>query len=287
MAEELTQANHEFTDEPPPDPPSVVAENPSHTIEDSPTKHTAQNSVDTVSSLATIGASTDLLSTDTTPKTKTSFSSVDTRTSELSNIEQHRLQQVASTGQLKPRHAPQLGTPKPEDVDNVPPIPQIRLQQISDNLEEQDLGLLRTDTRAYSFEEGRPDTLHSMGTPPVADTQDNTKKSHLRRPYFARIQTEPLGYRPSMTDLFRTPTWQPQQADYAGLHPLKRVKARLGRESADKFQAVQTYVTADIALRSNQELASTSRRTPRKLQKKERTSQSSLRQKFMAARISN
>jgi hypothetical protein len=64
---------------------------------------------------------------------------------------------------------------------------------------------------------------------------------------------------------------------------LRRVKARLGREESSELQGVQTYVTADVARRSNPDLTSTSTRPPRRLRKKERASQSSLRQKFMTA----
>jgi hypothetical protein len=252
---------------------------------DNPTKHAAQDSVETVSSLATIGASTDLLSTDTTPKTKTSFTSVDSRTSELSTIEQHRLQQVASTGKLKPRRTHQPGISKLEDEQSVPPLPQIRLQQVNDDLREQDLGQMHHDADRFSFVEGEEDILPITFKPssPLRTSIEQEKETRTGRPYFARVRTEPTGNHSSFVNLFRAATHQPQQMDYAGLHPLRRVKARLGREESSELQGVQTYVTADVAMRSNPDLTSTSTRPPRRLQKKERASQSSLRQKFMTA----
>jgi len=248
---------------------------------DTNSKHMTQNSVDTISSLDDSTYTPELLSAETTPKTKTSFTSVETEDSEFSALEQHRLHQVASTGQLK-RRLRRLST-EHRDKDNSPPpeVPQIRLVEVIDDHEEHDLGLLRTESDTFSFVEGRLDEIDARDFAFNPDNQSPTQSAKSRRfsrPNFSRARTEPAPGQTRLGSLFRSITHQMPVADTTIF------------DVADDVELEPAKATSTLDLRTHDMLgrqsgSSASGRTPRKLRKQKRVGSagSSLRQSFLAA----
>jgi len=249
-----------------------------------------QHSVDTMSSLNDSTYTPELLSAETTPKTKTSFTSVETGDSEFSALEQHRLHQVASTGQLK-RRLRRLSTEQ-RDKDTSPPpeVPQIGLVEVIDDHEEHDLGLLRTESDTFSFVEGRPDEIDTRDFASSPDNQSPTQSAKSRRfsrPEFFRARTEPAPGQTRLGNLFRSMTNQipPQDTTAFGLaHDLENGYRDFVTEAGPgKATSTPDLQTHDTARRYS--ASSASGRTPRKLRKQKRVGSagSSLRQSFLAA----
>jgi len=219
---------------------------------------------------------------------------METKYTELSLIEQHRLQQVASTGQLKPRQR----TSTEETFDAHPiytplPLPEIRIEAVPDAFEEQDLGLRRVESDAFSFIHGEEDTIDTRDF--ARDDVENQvgrrskRASWLERPAFTRAKTEGTSSESRFQDLFRTTSEQPHSsqtrlqdlfrttADQPA-HPLRRVKKGLLETGGARGWGPER-AAAEIAQEGE---FSNQARTPRKLQKK-RGSRSSLRNVFYSA----
>ena len=249
-----------------------------------------QDSVDTISSLDDSTFTPELLSTQTTPKTKTSFTSVETGDSEFSALEQHRLHQVASTGQLKPRYRRRSAEQRDRDPSPPPEVPQIRLVEVIDDHEEHDLGLLRTESDTFSFVEGRVDEIETRD---FAFSQENqsliysTKSRRFSRPDFFRARTEPAPGQRRLGSLFRSITQQVPVTNTT-MSDLDRGAGGGSSNLASNIRLAKTTSTPDFRphdTRRQHSGASSRGTTPRKLRKQKRvgSSGSSLRQSFLAA----
>jgi len=257
---------------------------------DTSSKHITQHSVDTISSLDDSTYTPELLSAETTPKTKTSFTSVETGDSEFSALEQHRLHQVASTGQLKRRYWRSSAEQHDKDSSPPPEVPQIRVVEVIDDHEEHDLGLLRTESDTFSFIEGRPDEVDTIDFAFNPDNQSSTqtaKPSRFSRPDFFRARTEPAPGQTRLGNLFRSVTHQTSVSNTT-MHDLERdagggpndLAPDPGLAKATSTPELQTH---DMTRRHSGSSASVG--TPRKLRKQKRvgSASSSLRQSFLAA----
>ena len=259
-------------------------------LTDTNSKHMTQHSVDTISSLYDSTYTPELLSAETTPKTKTSFTSVETGDSEFSALEQHRLHQVASTGQLK-RRLRRLSTEQ-RDKDNSPPpeVPQIRLVEVIDDHEEHDLGLLRTESDTFSFVEGRLDEIDTRDFAFNPDNQSPTqltKSRRFSRPDFFRARTEPPSGQTRLGSLFRSITHQ-MPVTNTSTPDLEHGAGGDIHDLAPDSSPAKATSTPDLRLREKQRRhsgSSASGRIPRKLRKQKRVGSagSSLRQSFLAA----
>lgn len=256
-------------------------------------KHAAQESVETVLSLHTDVNTPNLSSNETTPDAKRSITSIETRSTELSLIEQHRLHQAASTGQLKPRHRPSSEEPfDPRLTCSPMQLPEIRVQAVPDHFEEQDLGLRRVESDSFSFVHGEPDMIDTRDfAKDVAETQakDKMRKiSWLVRPPFIRAKTEGSSSLPRSQNLYHTTTEQPSSTtapETPETHRLRRVKKGLFRSAEVRWEDSIDPPTVEDVGRGE---TSNQPRTPKKLQKKqserrERESRSSLRNVFYSA----
>jgi len=255
---------------------------------ESPSKHATQESIETISSLQTEVNMPNLSSTETTPDAKRSITSIETKSTELSIIEQHRLQQVASTGQLKPRQP--RSTEEPFDSRLIhSPIhpPEIRVEAVPDDFEEQDLGLRRVGSDSFSFVHGEEDTIDTRDfARDDVETQASRKArrtSWLVRPPFNRAKTEESPSPPRLHGLFRTATEHPlpSPSPMADRHPLRRVKKGL----LERGEPGRTGSGHEAAETARQGGLADQPRTAKKLQKKQRDagSRSSLRSVFYSA----
>lgn len=209
---------------------------------------------------------------------------METKSTELSLIEQHRLQQVASTGQLKPRQ--RTSTDEPFLIHTPMQLPTIRIESASDDFEEQDLGLRRLGSDAFSFVHGEDtiDTRDFARDDVESQASRKTKRaSWLVRPTFTRSKTEGNASQSRLQDLFRATTEQPQRSPWitADAHPLRRVKKGLLR--TDEARRSEPGLPAAEVAQDGE--SSNQARTPRKLQRKKRESgsRSSLRNVFYSA----
>lgn len=269
-----------ITDQANDEPPSPIEST-------STNKHAAQESVETVSSTATIITSAEPASARTTPDTKRSYSTTDTRETELSHLEQHRLQQVASTGQLKPRRRLSYS----DNHERLPHLrlPKIRIEDVSvDGDGEQDLGLVGmvSDNDAYSFVQGEDDVIDiaasSMSSP---STPKNKKR--FSRAGMSRSTTEPFLTQSPFSKLFRTVTQQPLGSSAVvqqEAHPLRRVEGGLLRNEAPQVSGPPQGRSEEAP--ETVEITAMPPRQKKKLQKgkqKADASQTSLRQLFKGA----
>lgn len=253
-----------------------------------PTKHNAQESLDTTSSLHTDMNTPNLSSTDTTLDVRHSISSIETKHTELSLIEQRRLQQVASTGQLRPRRPPSSEEPfDPHLLAFHAQLPEIRVEPVADYLEEHDLGSGRPESDSFSFIHGQEDTIDVMdfASNEVLDTQGTSRSKRvtwLERPSFTRARTDGVFSEARPHYLLRTITDQPKSSSIMSSHPLRRVKKGLLRPEG-ALQGEPGYGAGRPYMQHGE--ASALPRARKKLQKKQgdKASKTYLRNVFSSA----